>query len=77
MAVVERPVTAVASHHQQGSGLLAPDIAAGSLARGERRHQSFGECCARLLECPDHVLDDIIAGQAVPECDAAMARSTT
>ena len=29
MAVVERPVTAVASHHQQGSGLLAPYIAAG------------------------------------------------
>ena len=77
MAVVERPVPAVASHHQQGSGLLAPYIATCSLARRQRRHQSFGKRCARLLECPNHMLDDIIAGKAVPECDATTARSTT
>ena len=71
MAVVERPVTAVASQHQQCGGLLAPDVAAGSFARGERRHQSFGEGCARVLEGPDHLLDDIVAGKAVPERDAA------
>ena len=77
MAVVERPVTAVASHNQQGSGLLASNVAAGSFAGGERRHQPLGEGRTRDFEGPHHLIDDIITCQAVPECEAAMTRSTT
>ena len=75
VTVIQCSVTAVTSQYQQRGRLLAAYIAAGVFARGERRHQSFSERCARALECPDHVIDDIVTCQAVPECDAGMTRS--
>ena len=66
VTVIQRWVTAVTSQYQQRGRLLAAYIAAGLFARGERRHQSFSERCARAFECPDHVIDDIVTCPTQP-----------